>query len=95
MSQVVPLQFATYEKAVLLKIMQNPGLCCYIRQKIIIMDESQGHSQGTNYIMEKNVQVNNRSVILRMYDVNQSIYLFKNKVITVPVASDTTFSKTF
>jgi len=30
-----------------------------------------------------------------MYDVNQSIYLFRNKVITVPVLSDTTFSQTF
>ena len=30
-----------------------------------------------------------------MYDINQSIYIFRNKVVTVPVSSDPTLSQTF
>ena len=94
-TKIVPLQFSTYEKAVQLKIMEDPRHCKSIRQNFIVMDKSQDHSLATNYIIEKNVEFNNRSVVLRMYDVNQSIYLFRNKVLTVPVLSDTTFSQTF
>ena len=60
-------------KGVQLKIASNATLTHHIDQKFIIIDEDQDLPPTWSCIFEKCVDFDNRAIILRIYDTNQSI----------------------
>ena len=84
-----------YAKGVQLKFYQDPSLVRHIWFTFLVIDEAQHLAPSIAYVFNQKVKHHKSTTMLRYYDINQSIYLFMKKIVSVPSKSHITFTMTF
>ena len=98
LESLVPLQHAVYTKEIQLVCLNGDEpskILNHIDACTIFIDESQDLSSCVQYIFNKFAKINRLARILRVYDINQSIYMFTNSTTSVHPIGDIQFTQTF
>ena len=95
-STIVPLQHPVYCKEIQLRAMQSPlSILGKISAEVLFIDEAQDLSPCVQSVFDLYAKHFPRVRIIRVYDVNQSIYLFANRTVSVQPKGDMQFTKSF